>query len=360
MNVQSCITTISFPNTMEQLDQLLKKNKKLYMTDVEKILEYESSEIFHWTVPIWMQKKDIVFFYHSKSADGKIKRLLKNLDPNAKDYKKYKNILEKSLDLYKKYGGKIFAVGKVVEEPTYFDQNNEDHFKGRIFGGIKNIFIFKTPIDLKDFPDSISIKQNTCTDVFGEDYENLKTIIIQKNKMPDWFEKTTGTKFELENLNEKTFLKILSERLGRFVSEKDFRSHYVDYLLKNLSDGEIYFECGCYKKDFKLKTGSVDNIIVLNGKNIFVEVKLNIKAEEDLIGQLKKYFNTDYFKHSNNKGEKINENIFTKKILVIDTIGIYLFDEKTHTKELIEKIEDLKNIDSICALKNKLIKKIFQ
>lgn len=62
----------------------------------------------------------------------------------------------------------------------------------------------------------------------------------------------------------------------------------MNYLLRELSDIKtIYRECACYKD--KGPASYVDNVILFNGKYLPVEIKLNIKAEKNIIGQVTKY-----------------------------------------------------------------------
>ena len=69
-----------------------------------------------WTSPKWAKIGDIVFFMHAKTAKSTITKLRTQL-LNKKDnistdkFELLYDWINIGLDLYKQYGGKIFAVG---------------------------------------------------------------------------------------------------------------------------------------------------------------------------------------------------------------------------------------------------------
>jgi hypothetical protein len=263
--------------------------------------------------------------------------------------------LHRALSYYDLYGGKIFAIGRVTESPIYIkdDSSALQHFRGRIFGMLKNIEILETPVGIKEFSSFISIsKQSSVTSVFGESYTKLKEIIVSSNEVSEQFSATTSTLIPLKDIKDENFLSAITSRMSRFVSESQFRGYYVDYLLAALSETKPLYECYCYKGGSP--NGIVDNAIQLQGKLYFVEVKLNINAEKDIVHQLKKYTNTEYINPSNNKGKTISKNICEDKVIVIDTVGIYLFDDKNNSLNAIECLENLTAKNSLTDLKHKL------
>ena len=130
--VQSYIANVSFPTSLEEMEELV--NGEYYM-DMEALLLFDNAK---FTAPKWAAKGDIVFFYHAKSAITKI-RHLKTLLKNERD--KYKQVydeiteyLETAEMIYKKYGGTIFAVGTVCKdlEIVKDDPREHLHWKGNI------------------------------------------------------------------------------------------------------------------------------------------------------------------------------------------------------------------------------------
>ena len=126
--VQSFITNISFPTSLEEL------YKYVHLFDIEKVLgcsysdfiddydkyndsTYESRGVC-WTAPKWCKKGDIVFFMHSKTANAKIRKLRKELlnkreSLSSNYFWTMMNALIRADKLHNTYGGKIFAIGKV-------------------------------------------------------------------------------------------------------------------------------------------------------------------------------------------------------------------------------------------------------
>ena len=124
--VQSFITNISFPTSLEEL------YKYVHLFDIEKVLgcsysdfiddydkyndsTYESRGVC-WTAPKWCKKGDIVFFMHSKTANAKIRKLRKELlnkreSLSSNYFWTMMNALIRADKLHNTYGGKIFAKG---------------------------------------------------------------------------------------------------------------------------------------------------------------------------------------------------------------------------------------------------------
>ena len=359
MNVQSCIVNLGFPATINAVQDMLYKTKRYahkdYL-DIETILDFSLDYGLCWSMPKWMQCDDVVFFYHAITANVKIKRLIKQYREQHVENARVKDALNRALGYYDLYGGKIFAIGRVMESPKYLndDSSTLQHFKGRIFGMLKDIEILKTPIEITEFSSFIQIsKQSSVTSVFGESYAKLKKIIVSYNNVSEQFSITTSTLIPLKDINDDNFLSSIRSRINRFVSENQFRGYYVDYLLSALSEIKPMYECYCFKDG--ISTGIVDNTIQLQGRLFFVEVKLNIKAEKNIIEQLKKYTNIEYIKPSNNKGKIISKKICSNKVIIIDTMGIYIFDDKDNSFYEVEILANLVSHQNLKNLKWKII-----
>ena len=109
MNVQAFIDNISFPMTLEELGRFAD------WFNVEEILNVAETE---WTAPRWAVEGDIVFFFHAKTAIQKITMLETKLkqektEYSEEDYQWLWKSLQRARELYKSYGGKIFAIGRV-------------------------------------------------------------------------------------------------------------------------------------------------------------------------------------------------------------------------------------------------------
>ena len=195
--VQSYISNIAFPKTLDELDKIYIKKAGDY--DLEEVLSgYPET----WTAPKWAKKNDIVFFMHACTARATISALSSELkrkrhlyDEDEVDLLKEWLLLGK--ELYDRYGGKIFAVGRVASEPYYIDDDDDDddeddvavHWSSRVYADIKDCWVLEKPVDISMFRNFISISRfSSITRVHSEEYEKLKKIILDTNpNPPDFF-----------------------------------------------------------------------------------------------------------------------------------------------------------------------------
>ena len=352
--VQSFILNLSFPRDFDTLSEWLESHGPHF--NVNDILEKNNEMV--WTAPRWAKAGDIVFFMHSKTSISSITRLRTEFRSNIDSYsKEERDLFEGGFNLaiknYQEYGGKIFAIGKINDQPSYDYNEKEDmeHWKGRIYAPVSDIIVLQNPIDISAFNDSILVsRQSAITGIFGKEFDKLKEIIINKNVTNDYFEKSISTALPIKNINKTNWLNLTYKHRRGFFLESQFRSYYTDFLLKELSDNKVYAECLC-KTDGKPDC-RVDNVIFCNNKPLLVEIKLNINIEKDLPGQMTKYCNCD----SIIIGGKniINDGSIFENAIIIDTEKIYTFDNKTKSIEELIELDSLKNANDIKKLKSGL------
>lgn len=349
-NIQAFVTSIAFPNTIEELKMIVESNNEEF--DVEKILNVKETDYYidGWTTPRWAKKGDIAFFMHTSTAISKITKLISSLKENKKyyrekDYVSYMKALERGKKLYQQVGGKIFAMG-IVDSMPYIDDSRPKfdeikHWKSRIYANISDVVVFENPIDISEFRDFLSISRGgTITCVFGEVFNKLREVIIAKNKLPKYLTEAQATPIPLKEINKDNWLQISGDYRNSFLNENQFRVFYTDYLLKSISESrEIYSECRCRKdKDY-----FVDNMIWFNGKLLPVEIKLNIKQEKDLKGQCKSYTNCTAIWYNRKIDEAAPlDKYYKKNVLVIDTYGVYLYNSDTNILEKVYNLDLLK------------------
>lgn len=355
MNVQAFISNISFPRTIDELKFFVKDVGRF---NVEEILMFSETE---WTAPKWAVKGDIVFFFHAKTAIQRIRHLKIILKDNQKSLKDDYDILidglERAEKLYNQYGGKIFAVGRILDKPHYDYQEGDEiyHWKTRIYAPIGDIKTLQNPVDISEFSDFIRIsRQSAITPVLGGDFIELRNIIIkQKNLLPVYVTQGRASPLPLSKINKDNWLYLTQEYRCRFYLEMQFRKFYVDYLLSAISDQKkIFSECACYRKG--KPTGYVDNCILFNKRWVPVEVKLNFDAERDLISQLKQY--TDVERIVLERGRECDEKIDRQFVIIIDVTRIGVFDGYNEKITMVTEIDELKTISDLMMLRSQLIK----
>lgn len=357
INVQAHINNISFPKTIEELEYYIFYHQCF---NVEDVLEYDKNELFDWTVPKSSKIGDIVLFFHAKTAIQWISKLetqTRNIRDNDNIHNKKILFawLKKAREIYKTYGGKIFAVGRISSN-TYYEGIEEEtklHYGNRIWANIEDIVLLKNPIDISEFNGFLKIsRQSGITMIPFNEFEKLKEIILSKNNnLPVYFTKCKIGDYSLTKIDDKNFLTLTQNYRRRFLLEADFRSYYVDYILKNLFGSKVYRECICHTKHSKVMY-YVDNAFINNDKVLMLEVKLNVNNERNLTDQLEQYVNSI----SIDLTKKNRTNTYVRSYMyVIDTAYIYKYYHSTKSLEKIVDLDNIRTFEDIENLKSILI-----
>lgn len=357
-SVQAFINNISFPTS---LDELL--NFYIYEHGTFNIEDILVEEETYWTVPKWAKAGDIVFFMHSKTAISKITALKTKL-MNSKgmysenDFSEMLEWIERGRTLYRFYGGKIFAIGRVSGIPEYFSEDDELllHWGTRIYADIDSIMVLENPVDISKFNDFILVSRGSAiTGVFGNDYKRLIDVIGKSNKLPRYVTESISIPIPINEINKNNWIELAGQYRRSFFLEIQFRSFYVNYLLPLLGDQKkIYRECRCCKDNNP--DSFVDNIIKIKGKYLPVEVKLDINAEADIKSQVTKYCNVSKCFLDQKSSDYINSSVmYTNNTLIIDTYKIYMYTDKNKTITEIYDLDNLKTKDDIDFIKNRLL-----
>lgn len=365
VEVQSLILNLSFPQTLDQVLEIEKKEGKFDIEVLEEAILDGNKVIYEWTVPKWVKPDDIIFFMHSKSSKhtiGRLKNELKAKDVayNPEDAAIIRRALERGMKVYEKYGGKIFAAGRVSEMPTetnYAEIDASPHWKSRISAFVDDCFLLENPIDLADFGKFIKLSTGgSITPVYGEYFEQLKNLIKANTAIPAYLEESIAMPIPLMKINAENWIEVASRYKQRFLYESQFRAFYVDFFLKTLGDRKkIYSECACKKPS--IRTSFIDNVILFNGYYLPVEVKLAVSAEHDICGQVDKYCNLDDLYLDKKENEKATiERVYRTNVLVIDTKDIYLYSSIKHDIEKIYSLDQIKEKSDILKFREKLMK----
>lgn len=345
--VNAHINNISFPKTIEQLEEFIYEHG---CYNVEDVINESVGGYTIWTVPRSSVVGDIVLYFHAKTAIQWIRKLetaTKTLDANTHDVSLILDWLKRARDLYTLYGGKIFAIGRVSSRPEIEGEYSTPyHWSGRIFADISDLYILENPIDISEFNSFILVsRQSAITPLPSKEFEELKQIIISNNTdAPKYFIDSKIGDYNLSKINQNNFLKITNSYRKRFPLEVSFRSYYVDYFLKALSGKKVYRECQCCSSETPL--ARVDNVFEFNGKKILLEVKLNIELESDLISQLNQYIKADYIHLYNDSNECVAD-FENKFMLVIDVYSVYKYTVADNKLVKAFDLDDIKDKNDI-------------
>ena len=258
--------------------------------------------------------------------------------------------------LYKQYGGKIFAIGRISDKPAYDYREGDNiyHWGSRFYAKIDKIYVLEAPIDISEFSKFIVIsRRSAITPVIGNDFERLKKIIMNQNKVPKYFKEGRAIPLPLQKISQENWLEITQLYRRRFTLEIQFRRFYVDYLLRIIGDQKTFYsECACYKNSACV--GYADNAILLRGRWIFVEVKLNVCAESDIFAQLKKYSEVE--NAVAREGRTLpSKKIEKKKMIVIDTASIYFYRDGEKQLEKVVDLDEINTQEDVKFVREKLI-----
>ncbi len=351
VNVQAVINNISFPKSVDELRYFAYEVGRY---DVEDILHNSETE---WTMPKWAMPNDIVFFFHAKTAINTIRRLeieIEREKPEGSDTLFY--WLQRARALYKKCGGKIFAVGRVLHRPFYdeFADNEGLHWKGKVFAAIGDLHVLENPVDISEFSDFIFVsRQSSITAVLGDDFEKLKELILRKNPLPEYVINSRATPLPLKDINPGNWLRVTRSYRRSFFLEIQFRRYYVDYFLRAVGDTKKFFEeCNCYRGG--MWTGRADNCIRIGGKLCAVEVKLNVSAENKLEEQLEQYCRLDEITLEKKKVPA--DRLIPDRVIVIDTENLYIYESESKTLNKIMGLDALEKNEDLPGAREAMIK----
>jgi hypothetical protein len=354
--VNAHINNISFPKTIEQLEDFIYEHG---CYNVEDVINEAVDGYTIWTVPRSSVVGDIVLYFHAKTAIQWIRKLetaTRALDPTMHDQKLLVEWLQRARELYSLYGGKIFAIGRIGSRPEKEEELEfQHHWSSRVYADVKDLYLLETPIDISEFNSFILVsRQSAITPLPSKEFEKLKALIKSKNcDVPKWFLESRIGDNMLSKVNQNNFLEITNLYRKRFPLEINFRSYYVDYFLKTLSGKNVYRECQCHT--VRTPLARVDNVFEFDGKRILLEVKLNIALEGDLISQLYQYIFADYIILSN-----IPNNIttdFEKDFMfVIDVYSMYKYNVKSNKLTRIFDLDEIKSKgDIITHMRNAIL-----
>jgi len=326
--VQSCITTISFPETIDEVLDMVNKHQQ-WIADIDTLFIDEPNDENFWSSPKWLTQGDIIFFYYTKSSKQRITKLLQQakLDYDQEDevVKELVLLLERSQEVACLYSGTIFACANVSGSTEYFG-NDGCHFKHSFFAPLDKVHIFDKPLTYEEFTEYITISQGTITLIYGKHFEGLRNLFSSQNRLPNFLKNAQLRDCYLRDVTKDNWIEISCHPSTRFIYEAQIRAYLIDYLLNEIKDKgtPLLEECECYRGG--KHTGKVDYYLKIGGQWIPVEAKLNILAERDILSQIAKYTRITSFKPTigqQHRG-KVFEPTKSPICIIVDQSGVYI------------------------------------
>lgn len=357
-NVRSFILNHSAPKTLEELLIYIRDHGRYNLEDI-----LQETNLEEWSVPRWAGIGDIIFFMHAKTADQTFRNLRKDLNKakySENDYYEMSEWIDRGLELHKKYGGKIVAIGQVVGPPVNIQPVTEDekeysqtyHWKSSIYALVNHVHPLANPVDISDFNSFIHVsRRGGITPIFGESFDQLRALISKNNEVPAYFLDSTVSEMPFSSIDKNNWLQVTRGYRRRFILEEQLRSYYTNHLLRELGSFKtIYRECRCRKADHP--DAFIDNVIRFGEKYLPVEIKLSVSCERNIEAQLSKYCSCNSIILDDKRGLILTEEkIFQQRVLVIDRDHVYIFREEDETLQPIFSLKELEKLDDIAALK---------
>ena len=306
------------------------------LTDLEVILNFDNlrPDFAEWTAARWMTDGDVLFFYHTNRGHKKIRRLLKELRRagvvQTSSEAETLGTLELNLQLSTKVESCIFACAPVQGNATYYSREEGEHFLSRSFVPFSKVHVFDKPLHAVDFGLYFKIGQNTVTPLYKRNFEAIRELLRKDNRLPDFLEDAEISELSFQNISKENWRQIVASPQARFLNEELVRTYFIDYLLDHIKDPRTPVLEECLTTRNGHVTGRVDYFVMVGGRWIPVEAKLNILTESDLLGQVGKYLKVDKFVPTVRKRQ--GAEFFPEKhgvCVVIDQSGVFLTRDQT-------------------------------
>ena len=328
--VQSYICSVTFPETVESLTNMIRANKSVapWITDMDLLLNFEANDVLYWTAPKWIAEGDIVFFYHTNRAKQRVRKLLVEVESNFPRKRKLIKLLERSRRAAELYGGKIFACAAVAGPVERFE-GHKKHFVRPHFARLDDVCVFDSPLAQSRFADHVKIGRTTITPLFKREFAGIKKLLAGENRIPDYFQNAACGGDAFEGVTARNWGNISCSANAKFTHEAQLRTYWLDYFLRELKDKgtSLLEECECYRES--KNTGRADYFIKIHNRWLPVEAKLDITDGKAALRQVTKYTNVDTFVPK--KGicrDKAFSVDATPLCLLADRSGIYFVSSK--------------------------------
>ena len=355
--VQATISVIGFPKTLDQLEHFLQIDEHSgktqgSATDIDLLLKFdpELDGDFTWTAPRWIAQGDVLFFYHTKSANRSIARVLMEANERLQESRSRSGwrlwgqasrerarhsemvaLLEHAAGLAERYSGTIFGCAEVSARTKYSPLEGDLHFATKFFAPLGQVHLFEHPLLAEDLAEYVRIGQGTQnTPLYDTQFEGIKERLAERNDLPDYLRGARIGGHSFRDATPENWPEISCSSGARFVNEAQLREYLLDFLLEELKDprSPVLRECQCFRNG--ASTGIADYFVRVNGSWIPVEAKLTVlgTTEDRLIDQLSRYVNIDSFVPTlgRNRGTKY-VSTGSPLCLVCDQAGIYIVSE---------------------------------
>jgi hypothetical protein len=315
---------------LSELADMVEDNRTIVggaLTDIDLLLLFRPAHGISWTAPRWMTAGDILFFYHTRSGQKNAARIAHQLRSGALGGRAIVAAVERANVQAARYARTIFACAEVSGRST--DVPNEEgsqHFRSTIYAPLGAVHVFDEPLPSTEFTRAVTLSTGgTLTPVHGSALTQLKALLATHNQLPVFLRDAVPGAIGFRNVTRENWPTISTRPDRVFLDESQLRAYLLDYLLAEIKDQRtaLLEECECFRAG--VATGIADYFVQVHGRWIPVEAKLNVRAERDLSGQVRKYGQIDAFQPR--RGPTPRTRYATQRggtCLVADQAGLYV------------------------------------
>lgn len=339
--VQSCIAHTSFSSTLEVL---LKEFAWKPKSDMEQLLWPEKTDgLQTWTSPRWIKQGDVLFFYHTQKAMTRLKSLRRQLEGedygprvSRKRMEELASYVVEQEQIALRYAGTLFGCAEVAGPIVRFDDLGREkrHWRSDIYAPLNRPHVFERPIPIDLLSEAVMLSPGgAMTPLHGKHFAAVRELVGRYNELPEFLASAEPGGVDFRKIDRKNWMELGCAAAARFIDESQLRAYLLDYLLEEIKDPRttVYQECRCASGSGSW--GFADYFVRVGGKWWPVEAKLNVRAEVDLVRQVRKYLGVREFepKRGRGAGRRVacaERGEVSGECLVVDAHGVYLIDRK--------------------------------
>lgn len=328
--MQAFVVRVTIPESIDDLRGQVQwhlKDEEGDMFGNSDLMTLLSSTNTDWSVPKHVMDGDIILFQVSANAKNKARKLRPQLDALSDDDPEYVG-MHFGLEAAARFAGCVVSIGRVAGQ-AYFDTGGP-HYRSRNYAQVVDLqevdieVIGKKPFsDWKEFRahGPVAYRQFTNDKRYREFISMFDGV---DEPLPDWVTREPVTVYDNLQVSRVTWMNLAHRSEFGFALEDAVRFYYADWLLRDLSDRRIlYSEVATSGPG--VHDGWVDNVILIDGVPVPVEIKVNAQAESHLFDQLDRYRDAIRLTAKNRPLAARDHDI----VLLVDQSGIYVTDSST-------------------------------
>ena len=284
----------------------------------------------HWSGPKHSLVDDVTLFQVSAGACGRAN----SLERQAADYGLAGSdlqMLTDTIDLARRYAGCIISTAQVSGVGETLGEGG--HWKARYYVPLENVHFLTVPMRIigvspyKQWPEFQPYGPVLYRQFSSQ--RRYRTLIdrIQAagNSLPSYVRLAKLTSADQVKPTRNNWIQVAGAADHGYPSEASLRFMFSDWLLRELSDHrKLLTEVTTVGPGGQ--KGRVDNVILVDGVPVPVEVKLRVGASPGVLDQMERYRQATTMTSGTRRLKNREHDI----VLLVDQDGLYITDGSTH------------------------------